>query len=726
MPPAEDLTNLLLDGRYRLTRLMGEGGMGQVYEGYHETLDRKVAVKVLLPRFAYEPKFRERFLREAKAASKVRHPNVVQILDFGDTPGGSVYFAMEFLEGRDLQTLLRQEGRLAWPKARPLLLQIVSALAAAHESRIIHRDLKPANFFITEARGRQDLVKVLDFGIAKLAAATGPEESALAQSLTGTGEVFGTAKYMAPEQAYGASDDPRVDIYSLGIVAYEMLTGQVPFTGVSVFDIVTRHVNEPPRPPRELVPDIPPAVEAIILRAIAKRPEDRFASMEVMEQALLEAPAGPGVPVTLPVVPSHPLPPSASGSWPSGAAAWGTSGPARVAAPERPPMPPSGVEASAEPTRSPGSRPQKRTVLGLPPRSSMAAPVPSVTTVVAPMPLPVPVQPVAPLQPPTLLLPQVAPVAPAFDPSASSSHHGDHGHHGHGTSVIPTRLKAPSPVTSGELMASPVAPQAEVPIASGPEDSESYGATSPLQGSGDIGSGTGPEDPWSVNRRVNETDPHAVFPRPAAEPSRGLVLGLLGTLGGGAVVFAGFFLLSSSEEPPAAPSEPVPVESVPMELKPVEPEPAIAKAGAPTVAVESPAPGPETATTATSPDAGAVQTAPAGSTTPSAPVEPKPAKPPASTGKPTKPASTGKPKPPAPLTDAKVESQLARALKKKCSALARGTKVTVNVVVAADGHVLSKSARGATGDLQKCLFAGVEKAAFPAGKTRTVPIEVSL
>ena len=192
MPPTQDLTDVLLDGRYRLTRLMGEGGMGQVYEGMHETLDRKVAVKVLLPRYAFEPKFRERFLREAKAASKVRHPNVVQILDFGDTPGGSVYFVMEFLEGQDLATVLRQAGPLPWPRARHLLLQTISALAAAHERKIIHRDIKPANVFIEELGARRDFVKVLDFGIAKIAA-DATEDSSLAQSLTGTGEVFGTA-----------------------------------------------------------------------------------------------------------------------------------------------------------------------------------------------------------------------------------------------------------------------------------------------------------------------------------------------------------------------------------------------------------------------------------------------------------------------------------------------------------------------------------------------------
>ncbi len=281
MPSAPDLTGTIFDGRYRLTRLLGAGGMGQVYEGVHDTLDQKVAVKVLLPRLALDTKFRERFLREAKAASKVRHPNVVQILDFGETPSGSVYFAMEFLEGRDLRVLLHEEGPLEWSRARHLLVQMTSALAAVHERSIVHRDIKPANFFVTNARGHKEFIKILDFGIAKSAADGGRDNS-----LTGTGEVFGTAKYMAPEQAFGSSDDLRLDIYSVGIVAYEMLTGRAPFTGATSFDITTQHVNDPPVPPRRLNPRIPRAVEGVILRALAKSPDGRFASMDGLELAL--------------------------------------------------------------------------------------------------------------------------------------------------------------------------------------------------------------------------------------------------------------------------------------------------------------------------------------------------------------------------------------------------------------------------------------------------------
>ncbi len=293
MPPATDIIGTLLDGRYRLTSLMGEGGMGRVYEGVHEQLASKIAVKVLLPQFAYETKFRERFLREARATSKIRHPNIVQLLDFGPTPNGSVYFAMEFLEGRDLSSLLREEQRLSWPRARHLLLQMTSALGAAHQHGIIHRDVKPGNFFITNAFGHEEFIKVLDFGIAKLKGATGGDRTQ-AQNLTGTGEIFGTAKYMAPEQAFGESDDLRVDVYSLGIVAYEMLTGGVPFTGSSAFEIITRHVNDPPRAPRTIDPRIPAAAEQVILRAIAKRPDRRFSSMDEMRVALADIPEDGG------------------------------------------------------------------------------------------------------------------------------------------------------------------------------------------------------------------------------------------------------------------------------------------------------------------------------------------------------------------------------------------------------------------------------------------------
>jgi len=301
----QDLTGFTLDGRYHLTRRMGAGGMGQVYAGVQKSLDRKVAVKLLLPRFAAEPRFRERFLREAKAASKVHHPNVVQILDFGETSNGWAYFVMELLEGQDLQALIRAEGRLPWSRAQPLLLQITAALGAAHDLKIVHRDIKPANCFVIETEDHRELVKLLDFGLAKITAEPGEESD----SLTATGEVFGTAKYMAPEQAVGSSKDPRVDVYSVGVMAYEMLTGRAPFTGPTAFHVITKHINEPPKPPRRLNWEIPREVEAIILQALAKQPADRFGSIHEMRHALAAVTAQTGVEPTC----DPPPEPSASG-----------------------------------------------------------------------------------------------------------------------------------------------------------------------------------------------------------------------------------------------------------------------------------------------------------------------------------------------------------------------------------------------------------------------------
>lgn len=270
---------------YRILRPLGEGGMGTVYEAQHLRLGGKVAIKVLSAQLAANPKFRERFKREARSAAQVHHPNVVQIIDFGETPGGSVFFAMELLKGRDLQAILRQQAPLPWRRAQHLLVQAADALGAAHRCGIIHRDVKPANCFVLESEGVRDFVKLLDFGIAKIQMAPSAD-SVLLKNLTGTGEIFGTAKYMAPEQAYGSSDDPRVDVYSLGVVAYEMLTGRVPFEGATAFEILTRHINDEPRPPRERQPTIPKALEAVVLRAMEKQPARRFATMDELARAL--------------------------------------------------------------------------------------------------------------------------------------------------------------------------------------------------------------------------------------------------------------------------------------------------------------------------------------------------------------------------------------------------------------------------------------------------------
>jgi eukaryotic-like serine/threonine-protein kinase len=280
--PEPDLSGYVLD-RYRLVRCLGIGGMGAVYEAEHTTLGKRVAVKLLRQQIAMQEIARKRFLREARAATRVEHPHVVDISDFGETAEARVYFVMELLAGRDLGELLEAEGRLPWARAQELLGQIVSALAAAHAKGIVHRDMKPSNCFLVDVPGLEgrDFVKVLDFGIAKL---SGKHEET--QGLTSTDEVFGTVGYMAPEMAMGISDDPRSDVYAVGVMMYRMLVGELPFQGGTAFQILARHVGERPISPRAKDPSIPAGAERIILQAMAKRPEERFASMQALGDAI--------------------------------------------------------------------------------------------------------------------------------------------------------------------------------------------------------------------------------------------------------------------------------------------------------------------------------------------------------------------------------------------------------------------------------------------------------
>ncbi|MBK6922168.1 MAG: protein kinase [Deltaproteobacteria bacterium] len=276
---ASALVGSVLGGRYDVVRLLGRGGMGEVYEGTHRLLQKRVAIKVLSPQLAVDETQRLRFLREARAANLIAHENVVTILDFGD--GDPTYFVMEFLEGDDLHRLVSREGGLRWPRAQGLLLQMARALGAAHARGIVHRDVKPSNIFVLPRVGLPELVKVLDFGIAKLAG-TGGET----MGLTRTHELMGTVAYMAPEQALGERVDARTDVYSLGIVIYEMLSGKLPFNGTNSYKVLDQHVRTPPPRPTFVDPAIPPAVEALILRALAKQPADRFASMEELAHAI--------------------------------------------------------------------------------------------------------------------------------------------------------------------------------------------------------------------------------------------------------------------------------------------------------------------------------------------------------------------------------------------------------------------------------------------------------
>jgi tRNA A-37 threonylcarbamoyl transferase component Bud32 len=278
-PASPSLVGRVLGGRYDVIRLLGRGGMGEVYEGNHRLLHKRVAIKVLGSSLAAEENQRKRFLREARSANEIDHENVVSILDFGDDE--PTYFVMEFLEGEDLHALVDREGGLRWTRARPIILQICAALAAAHGRGIVHRDVKPSNCFVLRKGGRADFVKVLDFGIAKVA-----ETNANATGLTRTHELMGTVAYMAPEQALGEEVDARTDIYALGVVIYEMLSGKVPFSGTNSYKVLDQHVRKPPPPPVFVDATIPAEVAPLILKALEKDPSDRFQSMDELAEAV--------------------------------------------------------------------------------------------------------------------------------------------------------------------------------------------------------------------------------------------------------------------------------------------------------------------------------------------------------------------------------------------------------------------------------------------------------
>lgn len=289
-----DLSGTTLEDRYVLVRRLGEGAMGTVYVAHHRGLGRDVAVKVLHPWLASDAKHRQRFMREARAASRIKHPNVVEIVDVGTTHEDSAFLVMELLRGDDLKAILRREGPLPWPRARHFLLQAVAALREAHRQNVIHRDIKPANCFVCEAAeaGLPERMKLLDFGIAKIGDdASASHSSAAGKRLTQTGELVGTLAYLAPEFAEGKPASPYTDMYALGIMAYELLTGDVPFRGRNEFQVLARHLSEPPVRPRVLVPALSEAAESVVLTLLAKKPELRFETMADVEQALLAIPA---------------------------------------------------------------------------------------------------------------------------------------------------------------------------------------------------------------------------------------------------------------------------------------------------------------------------------------------------------------------------------------------------------------------------------------------------
>ena len=283
--PGDPLIGHTLDEKYRLEERLGVGGMGTVYRAVHLLIDRPVAIKVLNQRFVEDEAARTRFRREARAAGRLQHTNAVTVTDFGQSSDGYVYIVMELLEGRTLRDIVAKEAPLDPARAVSLMLQISDAVAAAHEARIIHRDLKPANVFIVQRADVPSVVKVLDFGIAKLAAEILEDDEPM--TLTQMGAMIGTPRYMSPEQCDGAELTPAADVYSLGIILYEMLTGTVPFSGSTPLAIALKQSTEIPRPPRDFVSTIPEPLERLVLHALEKSPENRPADAAQFRAELL-------------------------------------------------------------------------------------------------------------------------------------------------------------------------------------------------------------------------------------------------------------------------------------------------------------------------------------------------------------------------------------------------------------------------------------------------------
>jgi serine/threonine-protein kinase len=268
------LSNRVVGGRYRILEVRGAGGFGTVCKAEHVKLGRLFAIKFLHREFHADRRIVRRFEREARAVCRIGHSNIVDVYDYGEDPELGYYFVMEYLEGESLGSLLKREGALRFERAAPILLELVSAIEAAHRCGLVHRDIKPENVFLVRSPAGAEVVKLLDFGLV-----TALEDESV-EGATRTGTVLGTPQYMAPEQATGEGVDGRSDLYSLGVLMYRMFAGRVPFHGTSALAILSKHQVEQPVPPRQAAPErrIPPALERLILECMAKRPADRIQS----------------------------------------------------------------------------------------------------------------------------------------------------------------------------------------------------------------------------------------------------------------------------------------------------------------------------------------------------------------------------------------------------------------------------------------------------------------
>jgi eukaryotic-like serine/threonine-protein kinase len=282
-PSGDALVGHVVDGRYEVIGVVGEGGMGRVYEVRHAALERTFAMKVLRRELAREEDLAERFIREAKATASIKHPNVVQITDFGRLPDGLPYFVMELLVGQTLAEIIKAHGPLPASRAIRIIRKVAGAVGAAHEAGVVHRDLKPENVFLVDGGRSVGVsgadVRVVDFGAAKIVGSS---------RMTRSGVVFGTPHYMSPEQASGQSVDRRSDIYALGVIMYEMFTGRVPFEADTYMGVLTQHMFVQPERPshvHDAARDLG-AIEDITLACLSKKPEDRFESMSALVDAI--------------------------------------------------------------------------------------------------------------------------------------------------------------------------------------------------------------------------------------------------------------------------------------------------------------------------------------------------------------------------------------------------------------------------------------------------------
>jgi serine/threonine protein kinase len=275
-PLADERIGTLIGGRYHIERPLGEGGMAVVYRARNALVDRPVAVKIMNPQLSRDPALKERFRREAKNAASIAHPNIIEVLDHGETDDGTAYLVMELLDGMGLDRMIAQ-GPMPAPQVCSLGLQIARGLARAHDFQVIHRDLKPENIFISRGGGGRLVPKILDFGIAR---------SMHDARLTSAGQIFGTPQYMAPERVTSIDAGPAADLYALGVILFEMVTGRLPFEAQDITAFLIMHLQEQPPKPSSIVPNVPRRLEELIMKLLAKKPDERPVDAHQVEKEL--------------------------------------------------------------------------------------------------------------------------------------------------------------------------------------------------------------------------------------------------------------------------------------------------------------------------------------------------------------------------------------------------------------------------------------------------------